>query len=310
LFSGNEKYVGKWQVLPIGLHKDFIRDLTVRNFFVEADDCHHMIKPRNNFAHKGNYGHALLVCGSYGKMGAAVLSSRGCIRAGAGLVTTHVPECGYTILQTAVPEIMCEVDSDQKVFSDNIDISTYNAIGVGSGIGKDEKTQKALKLLIQNSGNPMVFDADAINILSENKTWISFVPKNSIFTPHPKEFERLVGKSVNENERQQMQIDFSVKNGVYVVLKGAFTCISTPAGDCYFNSTGNPGMATAGSGDALTGIITGLLAQSYTAFEASILGVYVHGLSGDLAVKQNGYEATTAGDIIGFLGKAFKKLYS
>jgi len=310
LFAGNEKYAGKWQVLPIGLHKDFIHELKVKNFFVEAEDCQPMIKPRNNFAHKGNYGHALLVCGSYGKMGAAVLSSKSCIRAGAGLVTTHIPACGYNILQTAAPEIMCDVDSDERVFSDNLDISVYNAIGVGSGIGKDEKTQKALKLLIQNSGNPMVFDADAINILAENKTWISFVPKNSIFTPHPKEFERLVGKSNNENERQKMQIDFSVKNGVYLILKGAFTCISTPAGDCYFNSTGNPGMATAGSGDALTGIITGLLAQSYTAFEASLLGVYLHGLAGDLAAKQIGYEALTAGDIIGFLGKAFKKLYS
>jgi NAD(P)H-hydrate epimerase len=309
LFAGNEPYVGKWQVLPIGLHRDFIREVKVNNFFVEAEDCHDILRPRSNFAHKGTYGHALLVCGSYGKMGAAVLSARSCIRSGAGLVTAYIPDCGYNIMQTAAPEIMCSMDSDNRVLTDNIDISTYIAIGVGPGIGTDEKTQKALKLLIQNSGNPMVFDADAINILAENKTWLSFVPKNSIFTPHPKEFERLAGKSVHENERQQLQMEFSKKYGVYVVLKGAYTCISTPAGDCYFNSTGNPGMATAGSGDVLTGIITGLLAQKYTSFEACVLGVYVHGLAGDIAAKQLGYEALTANDIISFLGKAFKKLY-
>jgi NAD(P)H-hydrate epimerase len=309
LFAGNEPYVGKWMVLPIGLHKDFIREMKVNNFLAEAEDCHSILKPRSNFSHKGVFGHALLVCGSYGKMGAAVLSARSCIRSGAGLVTAHVPECGYTIMQTAAPEIMCNIDSNHKILTDNIDVSTYNAIGIGSGIGTDEMTQKALKLLIQNSGNPMVFDADAINILAENKTWLSFVPKNSIFTPHPKEFERLAGKSANENERQQLQIAFSKKYGVYVALKGAYTCISTPAGDCYFNSTGNPGMATAGSGDVLTGIITGLLAQKYTSFEACVLGVYVHGLAGDIAAKQLGFEALTANDIIAFMGKAFKKLY-
>jgi ADP-dependent NAD(P)H-hydrate dehydratase / NAD(P)H-hydrate epimerase len=308
LFAGSEKYVGRWQVIPIGLHKDFISNAVVKNFLVEMEDCQSIIKPRSRFSHKGTFGHALIVCGSFGKMGAAVLSARSCIRSGAGLVTVHVPGCGYQIMQTANPEIMCDVDSDELVFSDNINIAIYDAVGVGSGIGKDEKTQKALKLLIQNSGNAMVFDADAINILAENKTWISFVPKNSIFTPHPKEFERLVGESKNEYERQELQIEFSKKNGVYVVLKGSYTCISTPAGDCYFNSTGNPGMATAGSGDVLTGIITSLLAQKYSSFESCVLGVYIHGLAGDIAAKQTGYEALIAGDIIDYLGKAFKKI--
>ncbi len=310
LFAGNEKFVGSWQILPIGLHPKFIQDVITKNYFVEAEDCKNILKPRNRFSHKGTYGHALLVCGSYGKMGAAVLAAKACIKSGAGLVSAHIPECGYMVMQTAAPEIMCQVDSDKNIFSDNLDISVYNSVGVGSGIGTDEKTQKALKLLIQNSGNPMVFDADAINILAENKTWISFVPKNSIFTPHPKEFERLVGKSTNEFERQNLQIEFSKKYGVYIVLKGAFTCVSTPAGDCYFNSSGNPGMATAGSGDLLTGILTGLLAQGYTAFETCILGVFVHGLAGDCSAKMQGYEATTAIEIINMLGKAFKKLYS
>jgi len=309
-YAGNEKYVGNWHVLPIGLHPEFIDQATVTNYYVEEADCRALIKPRKKFSHKGSFGHALLVCGSYGKMGAAVLAARACIKSGAGLVTSHIPQCGYEIMQSSVPEIMCSIDNDEHIISDNLDLKPYNTVGVGSGIGNDEKTRKAVKLLIPNSGGPIVFDADAINILAENKTWLAFVPKKSIFTPHPKEFERLAGKSTNESERQRLQMEFSKKYGVYVILKGAFTCISTPAGDCYFNSTGNPGMATAGSGDVLTGIITGLLAQGYTSFEASILGVYVHGLAGDLAAKRYGYEATTATEIINMLGKAFLKLHS
>ncbi|HNZ42403.1 MAG TPA: NAD(P)H-hydrate dehydratase [Bacteroidales bacterium] len=309
LFAGNEKYAGNWHVLPIGLHPDFIEKTTVNNYFVEEADCRAIIKPRSRFSHKGMFGHALLVCGSYGKMGAAVLAAHACIKSGAGLVTSHIPKAGYKIMQCSLPEIMCSIDEDKHVISGNIDLDTYNAVGVGPGIGTDDKTQKAMKLLIQNCISPLVFDADAINILAENKTWLSFVPKKSIFTPHPKEFERLAGKSNNEYQRQALQTAFSKKYGVYVALKGAYSCISTPAGDCYFNSTGNPGMATAGSGDVLTGIITGLLAQKYTPFDACILGVYVHGLAGDLSAKRNGYEATTAGEIIKMLGKAFKKLY-
>ncbi len=306
-YAGSEKYVGNWHVLPIGLHPDFIENTIVRNYFVEKEDVRAMIRPRKKFSHKGNFGHALLVCGSYGKMGAAVLAARACIKSGAGLVTTHIAKCGYEIMQSSAPEIMCSIDNDEHLITDAIDLKPYNAVGLGPGIGNDEKTKKTLKLLIQNCGCPVVFDADAINILAENKTWLAFVPKNSIFTPHPKEFERLAGKSANENERQNLQTDFSKKYGVYVVLKGAYTCISTPAGDCYFNSTGNPGMATAGSGDVLTGIITGLLAQGYTSFESCLLGVYVHGLAGDLSAKCYGYEATTAGEIIKMLGKAFLK---
>jgi NAD(P)H-hydrate epimerase len=308
LFSDNEKYVGNWHILPIGLHPDYINNAKVNNFLIEKDDCHQLIKPRKTFSHKGTYGHALLVCGSYGKMGAAVLSARACIKSGAGLVSAHIPKCGYEIMQSAAPEIMCSTDTSEQVISDIIDLKTYNAVGAGPGIGTDKKTQHALKILIQNCNCPIVFDADAINILAENKTWLSFVPQGSIFTPHPKEFERLVGKTNNENERQKLQIDFSKKYGVYLVLKGAYTCISTPAGDCYFNSTGNPGMATGGSGDVLTGIITGLLAQGYTSFESCLIGVFVHGLAGDFATKRFGYEATTASEIIHFLGKAFLKL--
>jgi len=308
-YASNEKFVGDWHVLPIGLHPEFIEEEKTNNYFVEKADCKTLLKHRKKFSHKGTFGHALIIGGSYGKMGAAVLAARACIKSGAGLVSAHIPACGYSIMQTAVPEIMCDIDTDDKIISDTVDIKSYNAVGVGPGMGTDERTQKALKLLIQNCSCPLVFDADAITILSENKTWLAFISKNSIFTPHPKEFERLMGKSANEFERQQLQIDFSKKYGVYIVLKGAHTCISTPAGDCYFNSTGNPGMATGGSGDVLTGIITGLLAQGYTSFESCLLGVYVHGLAGDLAAKRFGYEATTASEIITMTGKAFLKLY-
>jgi len=185
----------------------------------------------------------------------------------------------------------------------------YSAIGIGPGTGRSSKSSTALKLLIQNTKVPLIFDADAINILSENKTWLGFLPGNCIFTPHPGEFERLAGKSSNNFERNNLQRDFSVKYRCYMVLKGAHTAITTPDGNCYFNTTGNPGMATGGSGDVLTGIITGLMAQRYSPLESCLLGVYIHGLAGDLALKEHGYEALVAGDIIRFLGKSFQTLY-
>jgi NAD(P)H-hydrate epimerase len=203
---------------------------------------------------------------------------------------------------------MVSIDEDEKYFSGVPDLGLYNTIGVGPGIGTGKQTQNALKLLIQNTSLPMLFDADAINILAENRTWISFVPQNSIFTPHPKEFERLVGKSPNQFERNKLQREFSMRNQVFVVLKGAHTCISTPQGKCFFNSTGNPGMATGGSGDVLTGIILGLLAQGYTSFDACIIGIYLHGLAGDFAAKKNSMEAMIAGDINKNIGRAFGKL--
>jgi NAD(P)H-hydrate epimerase len=205
---------------------------------------------------------------------------------------------------------MVSIDSNKKEFSEVPLLDDYNAIAIGPGIGTDQKTQNALKLLIQNANRPIIFDADAINILGENKTWVSFIPKESIFTPHPKEFERLVGKSNNDFERNQMQREFSIKYGAYVILKGAHTAITCPDGSCWFNATGNPGMATAGSGDVLTGILLGLSAQRYSSKEVCLLGVYLHGLAGDLATEKWGYEALTAGNISHNLGKAFRKLYT
>jgi NAD(P)H-hydrate epimerase len=308
LFPENEKHVGHWEVLPIGLHPDFIREVEVTNHFLVHGECRDIYKPRSKFAHKGTFGHGLLIAGGYGKMGAAVLAAKAGMKAGAGLITAHIPASGNTILQTAVPAAMVSIDEDNKIFTHHPHLDSYSAVAIGPGIGTEKQTANALKLLIQEAGAPLILDADALNILGENKTWIPFIPKGSILTPHPKEFERLAGPSLNNFERNELQREFSVKHQVYVVLKGAHTCISTPEGKCFFNSTGNPGMATGGSGDVLTGILLGLKAQGYSSLEACLLGVFLHGLAGDLAAEKWGLEALTANNIAHHLGGAFKRV--
>jgi len=308
-FPENDQFVGDWQLLDIGIMQEFIDKTDTKNYFLEKDDCQKILKPRKRYSHKGNYGQSLLICGSLGKMGAAVLSAKACIHSGSGLVTSHVPRSGNVILQSTIPEAMLSLDPDDHIFSKVPDLTSYTSIAIGPGIGTARETQQALKLLIQSSALPLIIDADAINILGENKTWISFLPKGSIFTPHPKEFERLAGKTKDDYERNQKQRDFSVKHGVYVILKGAHTAITTPEGNCFFNPTGNPGMATGGSGDVLTGIIAGIMAQGYSSLDSCLLGVYLHGLAGDLAAGENGLESLIATDIIDHLGKSFQTLY-
>jgi NAD(P)H-hydrate epimerase len=309
LLPENNTFVGSWHVLDIGLYPDYIKSVPVKNFYSTRQDLAATLKPRKKFSHKGTYGHALLIAGSYGKMGAAILAAHAALRSGVGLLHVHIPKVGYSILQTALPEAMLSIDRYENYFSDIPELATFNAIGVGPGLGTQHQSQMALKLLIQQFKLPIVFDADALNILAENKTWLAFLPHYSILTPHPKEFERLAGKWNNDFERLKKQREFAEKYQLVVILKGAHTSICTPRGDCYFNSTGNPGMATAGSGDVLTGILTSLLAQGYASVEAAILGVYLHGFAGDLAAKKLSEEAMIAGDIIANLGKAFKKLY-
>lgn len=308
LLPENDSFVGRWTVLDIGLHPDYLKKVQTKNLYVLKEDLAGILKPRSKFSHKGTYGHALLIAGSYGKMGAAILAAKAALRSGLGLLHVHIPKSGYLILQIALPEAMLSIDRYENYFSDVPDLSPYNAVGVGPGLGMEHQSQMALKLLIQNFQHPMVFDADALNILSENKTWLSFLPPNSILTPHPKEFERLVGKWNNDFEKIEMQRHFVSKYNVIVVLKGAHTTICLPSGKCYFNSTGNPGMATAGSGDVLTGILTGLLTQGCSPEHAALLGVYLHGLAGDIATKKLGQRSLLAGDLIGSLGKAFRKL--
>jgi len=307
-YPENDPYLGKWVLLDIGLSEEFIEMTEVKNFMVTKATVKPLIRKRNKFAHKGVFGHALLICGGRGKMGAAVLAARACLRSGPGLVTARVPGSGVEILQTAVPEAMLTIDPDEEIYSELPKLDAYTAIGIGPGIGLEKKTQNAFKHLIQ-AGIPLVIDADAINILGENKTWLSFLPPGCILTPHPKEFERIAGKSADDFERNQLQRELSLKYSCYIVLKGAYTAITTPDGKCFFNTSGNPGMATGGSGDVLTGIITGLMAQHYRPLEACLLGVYLHGLAGDLAADRLGYEALIASDLIDNLGNSFLSIY-
>jgi NAD(P)H-hydrate epimerase len=263
------------------------------------------IKKRTKFSHKGTYGHALLVAGSYGKMGAAILAARASLRSGVGLLTCHIPQKGYNIMQISVPEAMVSADASETVFSEIPKLDAYSAVGAGPGLGMNSITQQSLRSLLEMSPAKLVLDADALNILSENKEWLELLPPNTILTPHPKEFERLAGTTANSFVRLQKQLEFSKKYKAIVVLKGAHTAITTPESRVYFNSTGNPGMATAGSGDVLTGIILGLLAQNYSAEDAAVIGVFVHGLAGDLAKAELGEISLVAGDITTWLGKAF-----
>lgn len=307
LYPENHQRVGEWACRSIGLAPEFIAQTETSNYYLDQPFICSFLKKRNKYDHKGTYGHALLIMGSYGKVGAALLAARACLRSGAGLTTVHVPKCAFEIVQGQVPEAMLSIDSDDHFFTTLPNLDSYRAIGVGCGLDQQDTTCKALQELLQKSQVPLVIDADALNILGKNQSWQLDLPKNSILTPHPKEFERLFGATANHFERNALQRQKARELGVFIILKGAHTCIASPEGKCYFNSTGNPGMGTGGSGDVLAGFITGLLAQSYTSLEACILGVFLHGLAGDLAAEDVGQEALIAGDIIHYIGKAFKK---
>jgi hydroxyethylthiazole kinase-like uncharacterized protein yjeF len=266
-----------------------------------------LLKPRDKFSHKGNYGHALLIAGSYGKIGAAVLAAKACLRSGTGLLTVHLPSCGYFVMQTAVPEAMVTTDENANLFTGYAGTEKFSVVGIGPGLGTDPLTQKAFHTILQTHQKPMVIDADALNILGLHKDWLEDLPEQSILTPHPKEFERIAGETGSNEERLTRQAAFSKKYKVFVVVKGAGSSITTPAGDLYFNTTGNPGMATGGSGDILTGVIAALLAQGYEPLHACLMGVFVHGLAGDLAKEKFGETGMIAGDLCDFLPEAFKK---
>ncbi|GHT54553.1 hypothetical protein FACS189451_02710 [Bacteroidia bacterium] len=278
----------------------------VSYFSVETEDILSLIPVRNRFAHKGDFGHALLIAGSRGKMGAAILGARACLRSGAGLLTVHIPALEEAVMQIALPEAMTEFDQEEDFIIKLEDISKYNAIAIGPGIGLRRRTAAVIVDLFKYSRKPLVIDADALNLLSEDKNLLGQTPPGSILTPHSKEFDRLTDESENAFSRLQKAIKLAAELKIYIVLKGAHTAICTPEKKCYFNSTGNPGMATAGSGDVLTGIILGLLAQSYTPLHAALAGVFLHGLAGDIAASKNSEESMIASDIIDNLGEAFK----
>jgi len=308
MFAENAQHLGEWEVLPIGLSGNAIRNTISPYTFSEKNEVAPLLKKRNKFDHKGTFGHGILVSGSYGKMGAAILGAAASLRTGIGLVTCHVPSCGVSTVQCAIPEAMVEPDKNEIHISVIGSTDSFSAVGIGPGMGTDPESQLALYGILKECKKPIIIDADALNILSLNKGWYSLIPEGAILTPHPKEFERLAGKSDNSFDRLNKQIEFSRDHKCIVILKGAHTSITTPEGKVFFNSTGNPGMATAGSGDVLTGILLSLLAQGYSPENAAISGVYLHGVAGDIAADEACYASIIASDIIKSLGKAFNKI--
>lgn len=310
LFPENECLVGEVEVLDIGLHPDFLKEAETPYHILEREDIVSLLRPRRNASHKGDYGHALLIAGRVGMAGASVLAARACLRSGVGLLTVHAPTRNNDILQISVPEAMVDLDDSDDCFMTPVDDDSYRAVAIGPGIGKRSETAEAFIAQLQITSCPMVLDADALNLLALNHSWMNLIPANSILTPHPKELERMVGACNDTYERLARAHELAAKRHVYVVLKGAWTAIVAPDGRVTFNPTGNPGMATGGSGDVLTGILLALLAQGYDPESACRLGVYVHGLAGDLAAEAESQTAMTAGSIIRHLPEAWKTVGS
>ncbi|UMB60536.1 NAD(P)H-hydrate dehydratase [Lutibacter sp. A80] len=307
LLPDNSNFINTWEVIDIGLDLNFINNLKPNLHYILKNDILQLYKPRTKWSHKGSFGHSLIIGGSFGKIGAATLSTKAALKIGSGLVTSYIPKCGYPILQIAVPEAMVEVDNDIALEYFNFKTKA-TVIAVGPGIGTLDKTAIGFEKFIKTNKVPLVIDADALNLLSQNKTLLNYLPKNTVLTPHPKELERLIGPWKNDFEKLEKISVFSKKFGLIIVLKGAHTVIVNNA-TMYFNSTGNPALATAGSGDVLTGIITGLIAQKYEPINAAILGVYLHGKTADIAISKTGYETFTASSILKFLPNALLDLF-
>ena len=309
MMADNKKFIGKLEVLDIGLSKEFIEKTEAQCSILEEQTIRSMMKERSDYAHKGSMGHALLIAGSYGMAGAAILASKACLRSGAGKLTIHTPSKNNDIMQISVPEAIMQPDSNEENFSSLPDTNLYDAIGVGPGLGTSDSSAIALVSLIRSAKKSMVIDADALNILATHRTWIQQLPEGLIYTPHPKEFDIFYGsEAANDYDRLMKARDMAQRLQGYIILKGHHRALCIPNGQIIFNSTGNAGMATAGSGDVLTGILTALLARGYTPKEAAMIGMYLHGLAGDYAARDLGMESLIASDIIQYLPKAFKKL--
>ena len=301
-------FIEHWEVLDIGIDMEFLSSLETEYDLISKNEVLTFYRPREKYDHKGTYGHSLIIGGSYGKMGAVQLSSKAALHIGSGMVTSFVPKVGCSILQTAIPEIMVLTDEHEHSIS-NIEFDIEpKVVGIGMGMGTAEITAKALSLFLENHNLALVVDADALNLISKNKSLLEKLPKRAILTPHPKELERLIGNWTDDFDKLEKAKTFSKEHDVVLVIKGAHT-ITIDGDKGYINTTGNPGMATAGSGDVLTGVITGLVAQGYEPLQAAIFGVYLHGKSGDIAVEATGYQSLTASHIIDSLGSAFLDLF-
>ena len=309
LLDDNYNYVGELRILDIGLSKDYAARLVSPYCLLSEAQVAQLRRPRTPIGHKGTFGHALLIAGKYGMAGAAVLAAKACLRSGVGKVTVHSPHRNNDILQISVPEAILSHDADASCFSQPLeDLSGYQALGLGPGLGTCSSTALAVLEQVQLAGIPLVVDADALNILASHRHALHLLPKGAILTPHLGEFKRLGNRSVNHFTALSEAREMAVTLGIYIVLKGRHTAICTPEGKTFFNATGNSGMATAGSGDVLTGILTSLLSQGYDALNACLYGVWLHGLAGDLAADALSEEALTATDIIEYLPKAILKM--
>lgn len=308
LLQENAPFIGAVEVLDIGLHPGFLDMAKPVATMIDAETTAPLYRPRPRFAHKGAFGHALLLAGSRGKMGAALLAAGACLRSGAGLLSVQVPGCGYTVLQTALPEAMAFTDPDPgKLTELQTDPGNYTAVGLGPGLGTDPGTAALVKAVLGAVKKPVVVDADGLNILGIYPELLSRLPAGSLLTPHPKEFERLFGAQDSDFQRVETARRKAMELGCVLVVKSHHTLVATPGGQLYFNSTGNAGMAKGGSGDVLTGMLTGLLAQGYNPVHAALLGVYLHGLAGDIAGASMAQESMLASDLIKSIAPAFAR---
>jgi hydroxyethylthiazole kinase-like uncharacterized protein yjeF len=308
LMPENEKYIPEFEILDIGLDAKKFSEMPSSHHYVTLADIKTLVRKRNKFSHKGTFGHALLLAGSKGKSGAAVICAKGCLRSGAGLLTVHSNKETLSTVLNHLPETMTEEDPDEKIISEINDPEKYDALAFGPGTGTEQDTQQVLKKLLHYYAGKMVIDADGLNILSENKTWLSFLPASTILTPHPKEFERLTEKTTDDYERLNILKQFSLKHNCIVILKGAHSAIAMPDGNIFFNSSGNAGLAKGGAGDGLTGIILGLLARGYNAPQAALIGTFVHGYAADLCLEKMSMESMLISDVVEKLPAAFKAL--
>ena len=304
-----QEFLGEIQVLDIRLSREYVNKTEAAYTLLEESDIRSRLLHRDDFAHKGSMGNALLIAGSYSMSGAAILASRACLRSGVGKVTVHTPRKNYGIMQVSVPEAVLHMDHEETYFSESVDSDDFDALGIGPGLGQQENTAIAFITQLKRAQCPVVVDADGLNILANHRAWITQLPKGIILTPHPKEFDRLSSSPSNGSyERLHRAQEMAQSLHAYIILKGHYSALCMPNGHVVFNPTGNSGMATAGSGDVLTGIITALLARGYRRADACVVGMYIHGLAGDLAAKDLGKESLVAGDIVRYLPKAFLSL--
>ncbi|MCH4553302.1 NAD(P)H-hydrate dehydratase [Aestuariibaculum lutulentum] len=302
------KFTDQWEVLDIGFDQQYIFETETEANLIGKNEVIPLYIPRDKFSHKGSFGHSLIIGGSYGKIGAVTLASKAALTVGSGLVTAYVPKCGYIPLQSGFPEAMVITDKNEEKITNISFVIKPTVIGLGVGIGTAAPTIKALEVFFKENKIPSVIDADGINILSRAPELLDLLPPETVLTPHPKELERLIGEWTDDFDKLNKVKAFSKKHNVIVIIKGAHT-ITVYQEKLYVNSTGNPGLATAGSGDVLTGMITGLIAQGYDPLIASVFGVYLHGKSADIAVEDYGYESLTASHVINYIGEAYLDLF-